>query len=219
MWRGVPSEGHRHSAPTRRTHGWGGHGGSRGGRRPEGAGGEAARSSRRPAVRQECGEHDGGALRLALTRGTCLAAVAAAGDGECAAGGGPGVAAPGAHLLAVDGQEAPPTPCLSFPSTPLPSRPNPPLPCPALPWPQQPWALVGLPIFQARREVSGTPPHPSLKLVFHLGLGFRVWGSFRHPSVPSPPFPAPEETQEVLRGSQPSGSLPSVRPWCPGPWG
>lgn len=94
MWRGVPSEGHRHSAPTRRTHGWGGHGGSRGGRRPEGAGGEAARSSRRPAVRQECGEHDGGALRLALTRGTCLAAVAAAGDGECAAGGGPGVAAP-----------------------------------------------------------------------------------------------------------------------------
>ena len=132
MWRGVPSEGHPHSAPTRRTHGWGGHGGSRGGRRPEGAGGEAARSSRRPAVRQECGEHDGGALRLALTRGACLAAVAAAGDGECAAGGGPGVAAPGAHLLAVDGQEAPPTPCLSFPSTPLPSRPNPPLPCPAL---------------------------------------------------------------------------------------
>lgn len=57
MWRGVPSEGHQRLAPTRRTHGCGGHGGSWGGRRPGGPGlgvpeVRPPRPARQPAVRR-----------------------------------------------------------------------------------------------------------------------------------------------------------------------
>ena len=55
MWRGVPSKGHRHSAPTCRTRGWRGDGGSQGGRGPGELGlgvlgVRPPRPARRPAV-------------------------------------------------------------------------------------------------------------------------------------------------------------------------
>lgn len=55
MWRGVPSEGHRHSAPTCRTRGWGGDGGSQGSRGPGELGlgvlgVRPPRPARRPAI-------------------------------------------------------------------------------------------------------------------------------------------------------------------------
>ena len=113
----------------------------------------------------------------------------------------------------------PPPPACPSPLHPSPPVPPLPFPSPALPWPRQPWTLVGLPILQERREVLGMPPRPTLKPVFHLGLGFRVWGSFQTSVCPISTLPSYWGDPDSSGGL----SLLEVWPLCvPGiqaPWG
>lgn len=101
-----------------------------------------------------------------------------------------GVAAPGAGLLAVDGQEAPPTPSCPSPSAPLPSRvPIPllplPLPCPGHGSPGPWWVFL----FSRREERSRDAPSPNPEAGFSpgpwvssVGLFSDICLSHLHPS-------------------------------------
>lgn len=90
----------------------------------------------------------------------------------------------------------PPPPACPFP--PHPSPPIPPLPSPALPCPALATAALGLGgSSHSPGEKRGLrdAPSPNPEAGFSPGPWVSSVGLFQTSSVPSPPFPAPEETQ------------------------